>query len=680
MPPKRGHWQRKKEERSRSFAKRGRVGGWGDYGSNGPVKDDAGSQTKGDSPLYSAVPLKVARNVDTSPADGATPGAAAAGQGAKRDPRSPGNTRGGRKQQTRRVESVHAGSYAGELADLLSEERRQLLKERLEEDSRAARDKEDHDHQKIAPPPPVEGDGPEVASTSPVVGPNGEGGVASSTSKKRVALLIAYWGSDYQGLQINKGAKSIEAELELALYLAGSISKDNFGNPRKVSWSRSGRTDKGVHAAAQLISVKLTYPNDGEQQLLEAINSYLPEDIRALDIKRAPKSFDSRTRCSGRRYEYIMPTYVLAPKEHIAALFEEAVEWEKSQGGEKEATDITEKDAHGISAVMGGSVEGYAAKAVGEASSEAAATESAIGSAVLDSGTSTGVSSTVAPAVVESPIPSVDTSTSMATAAAKSGQSQSEGVQEEGVEGGGGGGIGSYGGDRGDDDDDDDDDDQSSQDQAEDDAMEARLRQAAVELSSPAVIRRVGEKLRGYRLPPDRVEELRETLKGFLGTKNYHNYTNHKQHSDPSCKRLITSFTAADPFENDGMEWVRLTVGGQSFIMHQIRKMVASSVDRVRGQSSEEDFTRSFFPVKMSLGIAPSDGLYLERPLYAPYNAHARRTDAHDRVLEWETGPAAEALEAFKKNKIHAGILEKEKVDYDFVAWLDRVTRYPCSY
>ena len=44
----------------------------------------------------------------------------------------------------------------------------------------------------------------------------------------------------------------MEAELELALYLAGTISKDNFGNPRKVSWSRSGRTDKGVHAVAQV--------------------------------------------------------------------------------------------------------------------------------------------------------------------------------------------------------------------------------------------------------------------------------------------------------------------------------------------------------------------------------------------------------------------------------------------
>ena len=50
----------------------------------------------------------------------------------------------------------------------------------------------------------------------------------------------------------NEGAQTVEAELELALYLAGAMSKDNFGNPRKVSWSRSGRTDKGVHAVAQV--------------------------------------------------------------------------------------------------------------------------------------------------------------------------------------------------------------------------------------------------------------------------------------------------------------------------------------------------------------------------------------------------------------------------------------------
>lgn len=42
----------------------------------------------------------------------------------------------------------------------------------------------------------------EAAPTGPVVGPNGEGGVASNSSKKKVVLLISYWGSDYQGLQM----------------------------------------------------------------------------------------------------------------------------------------------------------------------------------------------------------------------------------------------------------------------------------------------------------------------------------------------------------------------------------------------------------------------------------------------------------------------------------------------
>lgn len=36
-----------------------------------------------------------------------------------------------------------------------------------------------------------------------------------------------------------------------------------------------------------------------------------------------------------------------------------------------------------------------------------------------------------------------------------------------------------------------------------------------------------------------------------------------------------------------------------------------------------------------------------------------KRQGAHDRALEWETGPTAEALEKFKTEKIHAGILAK---------------------
>lgn len=50
-------------------------------------------------------------------------------------------------------------------------------------------------------------------------------------------------------------------------------------------------------------------------------------------------------------------------------------------------------------------------------------------------------------------------------------------------------------------------------------------------------------------------------------------------------------------------------------------EQVAASVDRVRGHSSKEDLEKSFSPlVKFNLGLAPSQGLYLERVLYSTYN------------------------------------------------------------
>lgn len=55
--------------------------------------------------------------------------------------------------------------------------------------------------------------------------------------KKKVALVIGYCGSDFQGMQMNPGASSIEAELEKALYEAGCIKGANFGNLQKVRTS-----------------------------------------------------------------------------------------------------------------------------------------------------------------------------------------------------------------------------------------------------------------------------------------------------------------------------------------------------------------------------------------------------------------------------------------------------------
>ncbi len=66
--------------------------------------------------------------------------------------------------------------------------------------------------------------------------------------KQRIALLVGYNGSDFSGSQKNPGVRTVEEELEKALYRLGVIAEFNFGDLKKIGWNRATRTDKRVHA------------------------------------------------------------------------------------------------------------------------------------------------------------------------------------------------------------------------------------------------------------------------------------------------------------------------------------------------------------------------------------------------------------------------------------------------
>lgn len=62
------------------------------------------------------------------------------------------------------------------------------------------------------------------------------------------------------GLQANRelpGLPTIEGVLEPAIFKAGMIAEANFGDFRKTKWSRSSRTDKGVHSLATVIGLRI---------------------------------------------------------------------------------------------------------------------------------------------------------------------------------------------------------------------------------------------------------------------------------------------------------------------------------------------------------------------------------------------------------------------------------------
>jgi tRNA pseudouridine38-40 synthase len=96
---------------------------------------------------------------------------------------------------------------------------------------------------------------------------------------------------------------TIERELESALHRVGCISNDNHESIAKIGWSRSSRTDKGVHAARLLISAKLLLPPnypEGVEAVISEINRKLPEDIRLFSIVKVNQGFCARKSCNWR--------------------------------------------------------------------------------------------------------------------------------------------------------------------------------------------------------------------------------------------------------------------------------------------------------------------------------------------------------------------------------------------
>ena len=126
--------------------------------------------------------------------------------------------------------------------------------------------------------------------------------------KRKLAMLVSFLGKEYSGFQINTNMHTLQAEIELALYRSGIISGRNFGHPSKYSWSNSARTDKGVHAAAQVCSLKgemiyhTSTSDDSQESMREnldamrmEVNEYLPKDVRVLDFERVTRMFCART-------------------------------------------------------------------------------------------------------------------------------------------------------------------------------------------------------------------------------------------------------------------------------------------------------------------------------------------------------------------------------------------------
>ncbi|EPQ27003.1 uncharacterized protein PFL1_06895 [Pseudozyma flocculosa PF-1] len=386
--------------------------------------------------------------------------------------------------------------------------------------------------------------------------------------KRKVAVKFGYCGIGYSGLQINPGVKTIEGDVFDAFCQAGAVSKDNAVNPNKVGLQRAARTDRGVHAAGNLLSLKLILEPPGLAQegktLVERVNELLPPIIRVWGITRVQNAFNARTSCDSRMYEYLLPTYVFLPPKPGSAM------WKMVDAINREEKAKTGADAPALSDVL------------------------------------------------DHPF-----------------------WREHGT--------------------------------ADDFSTDIKAKKA-------------------WRMPASQVEHVRALMAKYSGSHNFHNFTIDKEFRDRAAQRFMKALHVSEPKMVNGTEWISIKFHGQSFMYHQIRKMIGLVVLVGRTNAPASLIPETFGPARIHIPKAPGLGLLLEEPLFGGYNqrvehsnrkldnlvsSNAKKGVAAANNPEDEKRDAVEfdshksEMEAFKQQYIYDRIMLTEEETSEFGKWLN---------
>lgn len=472
-------------------------------------------------------------------------------------------------------------------------------------------------------------------------------------------------------MQIAPSLKTIEGDLFNAFIAAGAISKANADDPKKASLVRCARTDKGVHAACNMISLKLIIE---DEDIVSKINENLVPQIRVWGIERTVGGFSCYQACDSRWYEYLVPSHAFLPPhpsswlaKKLEELADEVGDRDNHQMRQQSVGDfwaVVERDY--ITPLMSGldeDLRSELSQALHDESDAVPGPDEGVvaGDQPVKAGSTHGVDrddtskpaeTTEEAAIIINEPALLDTSQTTACASdekrldthrAQAGNNPEHALAAE---------LSSKEKDR-----------------------QIRLRAATKQLREAYTTAK-----RHYRIPQARIERIQEALTKYVGTLNYHNYTEGKPFTDPSANRHIKSFVVnpkpiliGDGPNEEKSEWLSLKVHGQSFMLHQIRKMIGMVALLVRCGSDLSTMDTSFTAARFSIPKAPALGLLLERPVFESYNTgqaikHGREQLSFDKF-------SAE-VEEFKQREIYQRIFQEERESNQFNKFFNHVDNF----
>jgi len=406
----------------------------------------------------------------------------------------------------------------------------------------------------------------------------------------------------------NSTEKTIEGDLFAAFVTAGAISKANADDPKKSSFVRCARTDKGVHAAGNVVSLKLIVENE---DIVQKINDNLSPQIRVWGYERTIGSFSCYQECNSRIYEYLIPTHAFLPPHPDSYLGRKLVRLAKETGDSKGFEERQDE----VSSFWPVAEEKYIRPVLDSLDS---ATLALVQKALYEPETADATTSTAQDAQDELPQTDNDDGASPTR--------EADPLQDPST---------------------------SSKDRSPLENATRSLRAAYTTAK------------KAYRIDPARLARIRSVLSLYIGTRNFHNYTVQKAPRDPSAKRVIKSFVVdPTPILINDTEWLSLKVHGQSFMMHQIRKMVSMAALIVRCGCDVNRILESYGTDKISIPKAPGLGLLLERPVFDSYNERASTKFGKEKI---DFGKYEVEMAEFKKREIYERIFREEERENQYV-------------
>ena len=439
----------------------------------------------------------------------------------------------------------------------------------------------------------------------------------------------------------NHREKTIEGDLFSAFVAAGAISKANADDPKKSSLIRCARTDKGVHAAGNLISLKLIVE---DPDVVAKINQQLSPQIRVWGIERTNGSFSAYQFCDSRIYEYLIPTHCFLPPHPQSFLAQMMVDL-AAEADDMEGYLKRQEEVADFWTVAEEKYEKPAIENIDFSIRDAALR-------VFYDHDSTLLTSSHAATADRPKQESQDIASeniSGADSVAKANTESEEVPSSENLD------VHSAG----------------SQPQLE--AQNKHLPKELSPLENAVRLLKTAQinAKKAYRIHPARLARVRSCLSRFQGSFKYHNYTIDKSFKDPSATRIIKTFTVGEtPIVIGDTEWLSLKVHGQSFMMHQIRKMVSMAALIIRCGCHEGRIQDSYMANKISIPKAPSLGLLLERPVFDIYNEKLEQF-GREKI---DFSRHEKEMEEFKQREIYERIFREEERDgcfHSFFTGLD---------